>query len=274
MKYKLGLKPVEAQPRVMLRDYTTSDLPTVESLTFPVGHADAIQPKMFMNDTLGDCAIAGSIEEVRLANALRGVTVNFTDQTAVQNYSEITGYNPGDPNTDQGADVHELYDFRKATGIVDADGNYHKIVAYAGLTPGDFDELLVALSLFDMVGIGIEVPDYCQTQFEAGQPWHIVQGYHQIEGGHYIPIVGATDKDTAQLFTWGALGGITRLFYEKYNTVAAVALTEELFTADKSPEGIDMAKLAADLPELNTGPVMLKPRNPADFGQHDEPAAS
>lgn len=151
----------------MLKSYYTPDLPSVDSLKFPFGHAAAIQPHMFMNDTLGDCAIAGSIEEVRLANALRGVTVNFTDETAVQNYSAITGFDPDDPSTDQGTDVHDLYQYRKTTGIVDADGNYHKILAYAGLTPGDFDELLIALSLFDMVGIGIQVPDYAEDQFAA-----------------------------------------------------------------------------------------------------------
>lgn len=258
MKYRLGLKPVVAQPRVRLCDYYTSDLPPVESLKYPLGHADAIQPHMFMNDQLGDCAIAGSIEEIRLANALRGVTVNFTDETAVQNYSEITGYVPGDPSTDQGTDVHELYEFRQNTGLVDADGNRHKIVAYAGLTPGDFDELLIALSLFDMVGIGIQVPDYCEAEFEAGQPWHLLRGRHRIEGGHYIPVVDAASRTEAGLFTWGGHGGITAPFYATYNTVAVVALTEELFTGGKSPEGVDFNRLATDLNLLNTGPVMSK----------------
>jgi hypothetical protein len=257
-KYQLGLKPVTQQPRVMLASYFTSDLPSVASLKFPFGHADKIEPQMFMNDQLGDCAIAGSIEEVRLANALRGVTVNFTDQTAVENYSAITGYNPDDPNSDAGTDVHDLYDYRKSTGIVDADGNSHKIVAYAGLTPGNWNELLVALSLFDMVGIGIEVPDYCEAQFEAGQPWHIKRGFHSIEGGHYISVCGALDKQTAQLYTWGAVGGITAPFYAKYNTVAVVALTEELFADGKTIDGIDMAQLAHDLPEFNTGRVSTK----------------
>src|SRR5947209_10395744 len=94
VKYKLGLKPVTTQPRVMLASYLTSDLPSVDDLKFPLGHADTIQPQMFMNDQLGDCAIAGSIEEVRLANALRGVTVNFDDPTALKNYELIAGYSP------------------------------------------------------------------------------------------------------------------------------------------------------------------------------------
>lgn len=258
MKHRLGLKPVQSQPRLMLRNYFTSDLPSAESLKFPFGHANAIQPEMFMNDKLGDCAIAGSIEEVRLANALRGVTVPFTDATAAQNYTAITGYNPADPSSDQGTDVHDLYQYRQSTGIVDADGNYHKIIAYAGLTPGDFNELLVALSLFEMVGIGIQVPSYAESQFEAGQPWHLVFGIHSIEGGHYIPVVGATDAATAQLYTWGAVGGITAPFYAKYNTVAVVALTEEMFKGDTDIDGVDFEKLQADLPQFNTGPVSVK----------------
>lgn len=271
MKYKLGLKPVVAQPRIRLCDYYTSDLPSVDSLKYPLGHSDLIQPRMFCNDELGDCAIAGSIEEIRLANALRGVTVNFTDETAIQNYSEITGYTPGDPETDQGTDVHQLYDYRQNIGLVDADGQRHKIVAYAGLTPGDFDELLVALSLFEMVGIGIQVPDYCDAQFEAGQPWHLVRGRHRIEGGHYIPVVDAASRGEAGLFTWGGHGGITAPFYTVYNTVAVVALTEEMFTGGKSPEGVDFDRLATDLNLLNTGPVMAKaPRGKRSRSSDDQ----
>ncbi len=255
MRNKLGLKPVTEQPRVQLASYYTPALPTVESLTFPLGHAEAITPEMFCNDRLGDCFVAGRIEEIRLANALGGKTVEFSDRCAELAYHEITGWNPG---PDDGTDVHVGYEFSKTTGIADADGNRHKVVAYAGLTPGDFAEMLVALSLFDMVGIGIQVPDYCEAQFEAGQSWHLVPGRHTIEGGHYIPVVGATDRHTAQLYSWGALGGITAPFYAAYNTVAVVALTEEMFTDGKSPEGVDFARMAADLKLFDTGPVSEK----------------
>lgn len=255
MTFKYGLKPVIEQPRVKLRDYYTSDLPSVDSLKFPLGHADEIQPQMFENDRIGDCAIAGSIEEVRLANALRGVTVPFTDQTATENYSAITGYNPDDPDSDQGTDVHQLYAYRKSTGLVDADGQAHKVIAYVGVTPGSWSELLVALSLFDMVGIGIKCPDYMQDQFAAGQPWDVEPGEPNIEGGHYIPVVGASSATLGTVYTWGAKQGITQAFYEAFNTVAVVALTEELFKDGKTIDGVDFAKLQAELPEFNTGPV-------------------
>jgi hypothetical protein len=282
MRYKYGLKPVTAQPTVQLASYYTSDLPTVDSLPNTFGHANLIQPHLFLNQVLGDCAIAGSIEEVRLLNACRGVTVDFTDKTAVENYEEITNYRQGpeiqgfnpdgsaiiNPDaldgtlpqnpTDGGTDVHELFDYRQTAGIVDASGSYHKVVGYAGLTPGDFDELLIAASLFDVVGIGIQVPDYAQDQFSAGQAWHVEHGLHPIEGGHYIPVVGRTDPTTASLFTWGAVGGITERFYQKFNTVAVVALTEEMFADGKTIDGVDMQTLAADLPALNTGQVTAR----------------
>jgi hypothetical protein len=274
-KYKYGLKPVQAQPRLMLSRYYTSDLPSVDSLKYPLGHADLVKPELFLNATLGDCAIAGSQEEVRLANALRGVTVNFTDKTAAENYSAITGYEQGPeiegfnpdgsaitnpdapPNpTDQGTDVHELFQYRQSDGLVDADGKTHQVIAYAGLSVGDWDELLIGLSLFQVVGIGIQVPDYCQDQFEAGQAWHLEHGRHAIEGGHYIPVWGASNASTGQLPTWGGEGGITPPFYAAMNTVAVVALTAEMFKDGVT--GVDFEKLAHDLPELNTGPVMAK----------------
>lgn len=256
MKYKLGLRPVMFQPTIRLCSYYTSDLPSVSSLKYPLGRSDLIQPHMYLNDQLGDCAIAGSIEEVRLANAIRGVTVNFTDTEALKNYSAITGYNPDDPDSDQGTDVHQLYQWRQSTGLVDADGAYHKIVGYAGLTPGDWDELLIALSLFQMVGIGIKVPSYCEEQFEEGQAWHLEHGLQHIEGGHYIPVVNAPNDKQAGLFTWGGNGGITQAFYEKMNTVAVVALTEEMFATGST--GVDFESLSNDLPSFNTGPVMGK----------------
>lgn len=273
MAFKLGLKPVMAHPTVRLCDYYTTDLPTIDSLKFPLGHSGLIQPKMFCNDIIGCCAISGSIEEIRLANALRGVTVDFTDETAVENYSaiteyvrgsEITGFNPdgsaiensGAPSndTDQGTDVHQLYSYRKSTGFVDASGKRHKIIGYAGLTPGDWDELLIALSIFQMVGIGINVPDYAEQQFAAGQPWDLVPGDTVNVGGHYIPVVDAPNASEVGVLTWGARTVMTKAFYEKQNIVAVVALTEEDLT-NNALESVAAAQLTKDLRALDTGSV-------------------
>ncbi|MBO0882208.1 MAG: hypothetical protein J2P17_18100 [Mycobacterium sp.] len=281
MKYRLGLKPVTTQPLVRLRDYYTADLPTVDSLKFPLGQPNLIKPQMYLNNVLGCCGIAGSFEEVRQANALRGVTVNFTDQTVVENYSafgyvqgpEITGFNPDgsaiiNPDapqnpTDQGVDVHDLFQYRQNTGMLDADGGRHEIVGYAGLSL-DPDEWLIALSLFEMFAIGLQVPDYAEDQFEDGQPWHLIPGRHSLVGGHYIPVFGAPDTNNFQPITWDKLIEAQRAFLSTYATVAVVALTREMFGPNgNGPAGVDFDALAADLPRLGTGTVTAKaPLNP------------
>jgi hypothetical protein len=256
--FKYGLKPVLKQPRLKLRDYFTSELPSVDDLKFPFGHSSLITPEMFGNDTVGDCAEAAAIEGIRLLTAGQGKEANFTTQNALDLYSAITNYNPADPSSDQGTDIHELFQYWQNTGITDADGGVHKVVDYVGLTPNNFDELLVALSLFDVVYVGFNVPDYAEDQFAAGQPWHLLPGRHQIVGGHCVPITGAQSATLADDFTWGGKGGMESTFYSSLASVAVVAITPDMFTNGKTLDGIDLAKLQADLPLLNTGTVSTK----------------
>jgi hypothetical protein len=248
MGYKLGLKPVVEQPRLKLGDYLHPDLPTP-----PVkfGHAELIQPAMFMNDRLSDCTIAGSIEEIRLLNAERKVIAPFSDRAAIANYSALTGYILGDQSTDRGADIHDLYEYRKTIGIADDAGDRHRIVAYAGLTPGDWDEFVEALYLFTTVGVGLQLPDYAQDQFNAGRPWQVLSGQHGIEGGHYVSAC-ARDGNTVDVFTWGRRHTMEADFYRAFNSVAVVSFTEEMLIGDKTIDGFDRATLLADLPAFNT----------------------
>lgn len=252
MDYKFGLKPVTQLPKLRLVNYLAPNLPP-PPLRF--GHGNLITPMMLGNDQVGDCAVAGSIEEIRLLNAERGVTVPFTTATALRNYSDITGYNPSDPNTDQGTDMAELYRYRKHTGIIDDAGKRHTLAAYVGLTPGNWDELLQALYLFQVVGIGIQCPDYLQTQFAHGGPWTPLRGHHDIVGGHYIPAV-ARNGNSIDILTWGRSIKMTRAFYQRFSNVAVVHFTDEMLNGSgKTIDGFDRASLLADLNLLNRGTV-------------------
>jgi hypothetical protein len=287
--YKYGLKPVLRQPDLKLSDYYTADLPSVGSLKFPLGQPTLITPQMYLNQIIGDCTIAGSFEEVRQVNALRDVTVDFTDKAAVENYSafgyvqgpEITGFNPDgsaiiNPDapqnpTDQGVDVHDLFQYRQTTGMLDADSEAHTIVGYAGLSL-DPDEWLIALSLFQVFSIGFNVPDYAEQQFADGQPWHLIPGRHSLVGSHYVPVVGAPNASMFQPMTWEELIEAQASFFGTYATVAVVALTREMFGPNGTgPAGVDFNKLAADLPALNTGTVTAKAPPPSDSGPTGTP---
>jgi hypothetical protein len=264
-EYQYGLRPIQSQPRIKLCDFYTSSLPTVESLKFPLGHSDLVtQWGMLDNDRIGDCDPDAMLHMEMLFAAEAGKPVNVTDQTAVQLYSAITGYVPGpeltNPElagqnpTDQGTDVAQGVQYWQNTGL----GVGGKIVGYAGLTPGDSDELAVALSQFEAVLLGINAADFIQAQFAAGGPWKPEPGRHKIVGGHAIPAVSASSRDLFQIVTWGAKIGMASAFYQAYNTVAVVVLTEDMFNGNTDIDGIDFKALSAELPAFNTGPVSLK----------------
>lgn len=252
MQFKYGLKPVTELPKLKLVNYLAPNLPK-PPLTF--GHGRLIAPMMLGNDQVGDCAIAGSIEEIRLLNAERGVTVPFTTATALRNYSDITGYDPRNPDTDQGTDMADLYRYRQHVGIIDDAGQRHTLSAYVGLTPGNWDELVQALYLFQVAGIGIQCPDYLQEQFAHGGPWTPLRGRHDIVGGHYIPAV-ARSGNSIDILTWGRSIKMTKAFYQRFSNVAVVHFTDEMLNVNgKTIDGVDRAALLADLNALGRGTV-------------------
>jgi len=82
----------------------------------------------------------------------------------------------------------------------------------------------------------------------------VKRGHHQIVGGHYIPAV-ARDGDIVSIITWGAVLGMTQRFYEHFNNIAVVHLTDEMLTGGKTIDGFDRDALVADLQQFNTGQV-------------------
>lgn len=260
-KYRLGLKtPQPGAIPLKLRNYLTpSLLPSVDSLPLKFGHDNLIQSwGMLGNDQYGCCAEASACHSTMLWTAEANHGAPFDTAAALQNYAAITGFNPADPATDDGTDIGALFRYWQQTGIVDANGNYHQIVGAAGLTVGDWDELLIALRLFQTVTIGIDVPSYAEAQFEAGQPWHVQRGRNRTVGGHCIPAVARTQigrVDTVSIVTWGAEIPMEKPFYEKFCIVAAVGLSEEMLINAASIDGVDDQQLRADLGPLNTGEI-------------------
>jgi len=203
---------------------------------------------MLGNDRYGDCVWAGADHETILWNAERGQAVRFTEQNALSDYSAVTGFNPNDPNSDQGTDMQQAASYRRKTGVTDASGKRHTVAAYLAITPGNKDELKQAIYLFSNVGIGIEFPDYAMYQFNAGKSWHLQRG-GTIEGGHYIPAVGY-DGRYVYVVTWGKVQKMSWGFFAKYCDEAIVYLSDEFLTGALSPEGFNLSALNNDLAQL------------------------
>jgi hypothetical protein len=176
-----------------------------------------------------------------------GQALAFDDAAVLSDYSAITGFNPNDPNTDQGTDMQAAASYRRKTGIVDAHGKRHAIAAYLALTPGNVLEHYVALYLFGAIGIGIQFPASAMKQFDAGRPWSVVHG-SPIEGGHYIPLVAK--RSHLEAVTWGKIQPMTLGFFQQYNDESIAYVSLEALTNNKSPEGFNAAQLQADLAQL------------------------
>ena len=108
---------------------------------------------MFANDRYGDCVWAGAAHETMLwTEAMQ--TAAFNDKNVLSDYSAVTGFDPASPKaTDNGTDMQEAASYRRKTGVLDAKGKRHKVLAYLALRPGDIDQLALAMYLFSAVGI-------------------------------------------------------------------------------------------------------------------------
>ncbi|AFM40840.1 hypothetical protein Desaci_1863 [Desulfosporosinus acidiphilus SJ4] len=251
---KFGRKPfIPNEKDLLYRNYRRTALPPIPP---SFGHQNLISDwGLLGNDTVGDCVIAGADHETMLWTAEGSVEASFTAANAMSDYSAITGYNPNDPNTDQGTEVRTALQYRQKTGMIDAGGNRHKIAVYLLLDHSNLlNELLEAVYLFSAVGIGINFPDSAMEQFNNGQPWSVVQG-SQIEGGHYVPVVGY-DGSYIYCVTWGRVQKMTVDFLKTYCEEAWAILSQEFLNGKGvSPEGFDFAQLQADLAAITGTPI-------------------
>lgn len=249
--YKLGKAPArEDAVKLKFSTYITAALPKP-----PVtgGHKDllnGVDLGMLGNDQYGDCVWAGAAHETMLWNKEAGNNVAFTPANALSAYHDVTGFDPENPSTDNGTDMQLAAKYRQDTGLLDATGTRHKVGAYLALDKGNKKEIMQAVYLFGLVGIGIEFPSSAMSQFSAGQDWTVVKG-STIEGGHYIP--GVTyDAKFVYVITWGKVIRASWAFIKKYMDEGIVYFSPEMLIAAKSLEGFDVATLQKDLAAIKT----------------------
>lgn len=242
---------LDARPgAVMLKMTDFVDLSQLAPPPKSFGHEKLIRHwGMMGNDTVGDCVFAGAAHEIMLWNAEAGKTVRISDATAIQNYSEFTGYNPNDPNTDQGTDVATWLGQRRKVGFADDDGNRHTIGAYLALDPHNVDELRYADYYFDGVGIGVQFPSQWMDIFQqGGRTWPELKRPN-YEGGHYITSV-AWRAGRPVIVTWNAKVELTQGGYAQNCDEAYAYLSPEKLRNGVDINGFNLPKLQAFLQSL------------------------
>ena len=251
-QYCLGKKP--ARPDAVKLKFSTyaANLPKPPT---DFGHDNLVSNWPMLKNggpgACGDCVIAGGLHETQLFNAESNRFVYVNDASAIRNYSDITGYDPSDPSTDQGTDMEEAAKYRRKIGLVDGEGRRHKILAYMALDPGKLTQFYTAMWIFGAVGIGINFPAYAMDQFNAGKPWVVQRKNAKILGGHYICGVGMHNGNI-RVVSWGREFPMTPGFYQRYCDEVFVYLTEERLTNGRSLDGFDLIALRNDLAQITS----------------------
>lgn len=221
---------------------------------------------IYKNDTLGDCVIACGwhARGVWTGNADGGSPVVATDQEIITDYSDIGGYNPNDPSTDQGCDIGSALTHWSTIGF--SDGS--KLAGYLAINPTNVTEVQQCLYLFENAICGAELPDAWTNPFPSGDGfvWDVA-GNPDANDGHCWLGMGYSTQGI-KICTWGLLGTLTYAGLAEYCAANAggdlyVAISQDQIAkaSAKDPNGLDWAQLVTDFDAL--GGTVPAPTTPA-----------
>lgn len=246
----LGKLPARHDPR-MLYALSLRYLATLP--TPPAAHDwSAGMPEdlgMLANDSLGDCAEAMVAHAIEVERAANGVALTFDPSAVVAVYSDVTGYTPTDPTTDQGTVLLDLLNYCRRTGFAG-----HKLGGYGALlTPAQpattIDEIKTACWLYGPLYVGVQLPESALADFEAGRTWTSAPA-DLIAGGHAIVLVGY-DADSVIVVTWGKRQRATwGWLLDHVDECYAPFSADWVSGAKPAPSGFAVEVLQADLAEI------------------------
>jgi hypothetical protein len=239
--FKLGRKAIKTDTRtLMLARYFTPSLPPpppAKDWTKGVTSWGTM-----LNDTLGDCTIAGVGHAIQVFTANTGTMVTVSDSTIESYYEKWDGYVPGKPSTDTGGvELDVLNDWRQHGFAGNA------LLAFADPKPANLNEVRQSIALFGGVYIGLSLPLTAQTQ----DVWDVVphggaKAKPNSWGGHCV-FVPKYDEKGFTCITWGQLKTMTIAFWNKYCDEAHTLLAQDWLAAKGAPSGFNQTQLEADL---------------------------
>jgi hypothetical protein len=255
---KLGRKrPVARGPLLKMSNYLRATLPAAPASVDYTAPASSVLSKIYLNDQLGDCVIAGGYHVVGTETGNAGDLFTATDQQIVLDYSAIGGYDPNNksvPNdTDRGCDEPTAFNYWQEHGFA----NGTKLLGWLSVDATNRAELSAAAYLFENLFFAVELPD---QWIENGLPpsgfvWDVA-GDANPNNGHCVIGVGYNDVGV-QIDTWGVIGTVTWAALAKYFTPQVYGAAYVLLTPDQlakgrvnAPNGVSWASLIADFDSI------------------------
>jgi hypothetical protein len=259
--YRFGRKrPVARCPRLSLKNSLMKGIPSPPAKCDYSTKASAALSQVYLNNSLGDCVIAGMAHVVGVLTGNAGSKpVIYTNQQIIALYGAIGGYKPGVPSTDQGCDEQTALNFWENDGA--PIGSTHKIAGWMSIDGTNPEEFRTALWLFENLYFGLELPDTWvnPTPSRSGFVWDTA-GQPDPNNGHCVVGVGYNAKGVT-IATWGMTGLMTNAAIAKYATMAGGGELYAVISQDginkavqKAPTGFDWSQLVADFDSMSGRP--------------------
>lgn len=202
---------------------------------------------MMGNDTIGDCTCAAAGHGIMAWTDPNKDLVTPPTSSIITAYSAVSGYDPTTGVNDNGAACLDVLNYWRQTGIYT-----HKIAAYAEVAVHNQTEVKASIFLYELTYIGVALPISAQAQAKR---WSVTSPSLQGNsapgswGGHCVIVVGY-NADGVDVITWGERVRMTWGFWRAYVEEAYCLLSADFFTANKAPNGFDLATLQNDISKL------------------------
>ena len=202
---------------------------------------------------LGDCTSAAPAHIIQVVSSgAQGVMMTPPNDAVARFYQETGHWVPGDPSTDNGANMQDVMAWLNSTGYPMADGSRHRPLSPPiEISVTNITDVCEAVQEFGFVDIGMQV---AQEFMEIGPPdlWDVDQRYQTIEGGHCVAIPKLKWSPDRKSVTFGVISWgthqwqMTQAFWEKF-VDECYTWVDPLWIANtgKTPLGLTVAQLEA-----------------------------
>lgn len=251
---KLGKLPKLEDTRNLkfAKYFATPEAPTPKLPLSVDWRAEVQDWGMLLNDQLGNCVEVAALHQIQAWTAYASQEFEPTDSQAIKLYEQWAGYNPDDPNTDNGTSVLTALKYWQNNGAAG-----HKLDAYVEVDPTNFEHVRASIAWFGCIYIGIALP--LSAQYQLGTTttqglWTVDDFSYEGEpgswGGHGITIELYT-PEYLTCITWGTEQRMTWDFFATYCDEAYALLSPDWFkSTGVTPSGFNLSQLQADLQQV------------------------
>lgn len=216
-----------------------ADLPTPEPCNWG---AKVVNAGMMLNDQLGCCTIAAAGHAKQTWSAANGSQVDISDAEILAGYEGGCGYNPADPNSDQGGVEVLVIKYLQTVGL-----GGMKFGPDVALDVGNELHVKAGISFLGGVYLGVALPLTAQNQIVWRLAMDQAGNGAGSWGGHAVFAVG-WDADGIIFWSWGQLMRMSWDFWADYVDEGYAFLDPAWVDGSKpAPSGFELAALKADL---------------------------